>query len=181
MAALRYYELLVHVKYLINLLPVHDIIHRHPFQYQLRKKVLHNDMTKYSCFRKLHLLYTPLAGTSVTVSSMYIWYFFCSEGYFDVCCCVKAGSCGEEKCPDFCLFMEGCVCNCVAISASRTFVMEKYELSSDPCDYRLIRINNFLQMLACACSILAIFISELQQIARYLKYWFFLLGNFFIV
>jgi len=120
-------------------------------------------MTKYSCFRK----FTHLFLSSTTASDQ----LYCTaEGYFDVCCCVKAGSCGEEKCPDFCLFLEGCVCNCVAISASRTYVMEKYELSSDPCDYRLIRINNFLQMLACACSILALFISELQQIARFVMH-----------
>lgn len=131
-------------------------------QYQLRKKVLHDDMTKYSCFRKWHVFYR----IHLRCSNNTLYVSLRSEGYFDVCCCIKAGSCGEEKCPDFCLFMEGCVCNCVAISASRTYVMEKYELSSDPCDYRLIRINNFLQMLACACSILAIFISELQQIAR---------------
>lgn len=96
-------------------------------------------------------------------------YYFCQhsvEGYFNVCCCIKAGTFGEENCPDFCLFMEGCVCNCVAVSASRQFVMEKYDLSSDECDYRLIRINNFLQMLACVCSILAIFISELREASR---------------
>ncbi len=44
--------------------------------------------------------------------------------------------------------------------------MEKYDLASDPCDYRLIRINNALQILACVCNILAIFIAELRQIAQ---------------
>mmetsp|Transcript_1148 Transcript_1148/g.1870 ORF Transcript_1148/g.1870 Transcript_1148/m.1870 type:complete len:215 (-) Transcript_1148:130-774(-) len=106
-------------------------------QYLLRKKILHNDMTKFSCF----------------------------QGYFDVCC-IKAGTCGESSAPDFCLFCEGCVCNCVAISASRHYVMEKYDLSSDACDYRLIRINNFLQALACFCSILALFMFEFQECAR---------------
>ncbi|KAJ1424822.1 hypothetical protein B484DRAFT_96148 [Ochromonadaceae sp. CCMP2298] len=110
-------------------------------QYRLRKNILLDDMTKYSCF----------------------------QGYFDCCGFFKAGSCGEQSCPDLCLFLEGCVCNCMAISASRAYVMEKYDLSSDPCDYRLIRINNCLQALACLCSILAIFISELRQIARLLS------------
>lgn len=45
--------------------------------------------------------------------------------------------------------------------------MEKYDLSSEPCDYRLIRINNCLQALACICTILAIFISDLKNLARY--------------
>lgn len=44
--------------------------------------------------------------------------------------------------------------------------MEKYDLSSDPCDYRLIRINNCLQVFACICHILAIFDENLRQIAQ---------------
>jgi hypothetical protein len=44
--------------------------------------------------------------------------------------------------------------------------MEKYELSSDACDYRLIRINNMLQMLACFCTILAIFMPSFRDMAR---------------
>lgn len=83
-----------------------------------------------------------------------------------MCCCIKAGSCGEQSCPDLCLFLESCVCNCFAVSASRMYVMEKYDLGSDPCDYRLIRINNCLQILACVCNILAIFIAELRDLAR---------------
>jgi hypothetical protein len=57
------------------------------------------------------------------------------------------------------------VCNCFAISASRMYIMEKYDLSSDPCDYRLIRINNCLQVFSCVCSVLAIFIDELREVA----------------
>lgn len=45
--------------------------------------------------------------------------------------------------------------------------MDKYELSSDQCDYRLIRINNALQMLACVCNILAIFMAQFRDMARY--------------
>lgn len=44
--------------------------------------------------------------------------------------------------------------------------MEKYDLKSDPCDYRLIRINNCLQMLACICDIAAIFVADLRQLAN---------------
>eukprot|EP01035_Chromulina_nebulosa_P049123 gene49123-66704_t len=46
------------------------------------------------------------------------------------------------------------------------YVMEKYDLQSDPCDYRLIRINNCLQVFACVCDILAIFIDSLREVAR---------------
>jgi len=107
-------------------------------QYLLRRKVLHGDMTKYSCF----------------------------QGYFNICCCFKAGACGEQSCPDFCLCLESCCCNFVAISASRMYVQEKYNLGSDPCDYRLIRINNCLQIIACICDILAIFIAQLREVAH---------------
>eukprot|EP01036_Dinobryon_divergens_P031925 gene31925-41417_t len=106
-------------------------------QYLLRKKILNDDMTKYSCF----------------------------QGYFNFCC-IKAGSCGESSSPDLCLFCESCFCNFAAMSASRMYVMEKYDLQSDPCDYRLIRINNCLQIIACFCDILAIFIGGLNEIAR---------------
>lgn len=107
-------------------------------QYSLRRKVLDYDMSKYSCF----------------------------QGYFNLCCCIKAGSCGESSCPTLCLCCESWVCNFAAISASRMYVMEKYDLTSDPCDYRLIRINNCLQILACICTLLSIFIQELRDIAR---------------
>ena len=86
-------------------------------QYMLRKKVLDNDMSRYTC----------------------------GQGYFD-CLCFRAGSCGEQYCPHVCLFLEGCFCNCIAVSATRIYLMDKYNLRSDPCDYRLIRINNCLQL-----------------------------------
>jgi hypothetical protein len=63
--------------------------------------------------------------------------------------------------------MEGCFCNCIAVSANRGYVMEKFDLSADPCDYRLIRINNCLQALSCICNILAIFLSDIRNLARY--------------
>jgi len=87
------------------------------------------------------------------------------EGYFN-CCCFKAGSCGEQTCPDCCLCFEAHCCNFLAVSASRVYVMEKYDLTSDPCDYRLIRCNNCLQLSACLCNILAIFIKEFKELAR---------------
>lgn len=81
------------------------------------------------------------------------------------CCGCKAGSCCETHCPTLCLCFEAHCCNFMAVSSSRMYVMEKYDLSSDPCDYRLIRINNCLQCLACICSILGTFISGFRELA----------------
>ncbi len=97
-------------------------------QFLLRKRVLQGDLTQYQC----------------------------CQGYVNICC-FKAGSCGENYCPSCCLFCESCCCNCFAVSASRMYVMDRYDLESDPCDYRLIRINNCIQCLACVCDILAQF------------------------
>jgi len=111
-------------------------------QYALRSKVLDGDMSKYECF----------------------------QGYFNVCCCIKAGSCGEKSCPQLCLCCEAWVCNFAAVSASRQYVMEKYDLASDPCDYRLIRCNNCLQMLACFCSILSMVVDGFDQLAAIINW-----------
>jgi len=73
---------------------------------------------------------------------------------------------GEQSCPDLCLCIEAHCCNGFAVSASRTYIQEKYQLQSDPCDYRLIYISNALQCLACICDILAVFVAELREIAR---------------
>lgn len=54
----------------------------------------------------------------------------------------------------------------VAVSASRQYVMEEYNLESDPCDYRLIRINNCIQFFACFCSILALFDENLRELSQ---------------
>jgi hypothetical protein len=72
----------------------------------------------------------------------------------------------ESTCPDLCLCIEGTCCNSCAVSASRIYVIEKYDLSSDPCDYRIIRINNCLQILACVCQVAAIFVPDLREVAR---------------
>jgi len=105
-------------------------------QYLLRRKILDGDMENYRCF----------------------------QGYFQFCF-IRGGNCGESQCPDLCAFAEGCCCNCFAVSASRFHMMDKYSLDSDPCDYRLIRINNCLQLLACLCNIVAIFVKEVRSLS----------------
>lgn len=95
--------------------------------------------------------------------------YVCCQGYLNICC-FQAGIVGEESCPDLCLCLEACLCNGFAVSASRMYVMDKYQLSSDPCDYRLIRINNCIQLFACICNLAALFNRDLRHLSRILDH-----------
>jgi len=54
------------------------------------------------------------------------------------------------------MFLEGCCCPGMAVSASQGLVMQQYGLGLDEDDVRLIRCNNCLQWLACVASCLNI-------------------------
>lgn len=83
--------------------------------------------------------------------------YICCQGYISGCCCCKPGHLGEKSCPGCCLCIEATLCNSCAVSSTRAYVMDKYNLQSDPWDRRIIRFNNCIQMLACICDILALF------------------------
>ena len=106
-------------------------------QYALRRKALNYNMKKYTC----------------------------CQGYYDGFCCglIQSNQLGEQNCPDLCAFVEGCFCNSCAVSATRLYVIEKYNLRTDPCDNRIIFLNNAIQMLACIFDILAIWIDDLRH------------------
>lgn len=106
-------------------------------QFLLRRKVLDGDMSKYKC----------------------------CQGYYNGCCCCTPKMCCDTTCPTLCLCLESFVCNFAAVSASRNYVMDKYDLSSDPCDYRLIAFANFMQCLACICRILGTISSSFRHLA----------------
>eukprot|EP00736_Rhodelphis_marinus_P005417 Rmarinus@m.11427 len=95
-----------------------------------RKKVLDGDLSKYTC----------------------------CQGYMDCAmgpCKFTAGeTCHEKDCPEMCLCLESCCCLGLSVSSTRNYVMDQRQLHSDPCDRRIIRCNNFLQMLACVCDII---------------------------
>lgn len=110
-------------------------------QYSLRYKLLEGDMNKYQCF----------------------------QGIWDpICCCIHPGQMGEKDCPGLCLFCEALWCNSLAVSATRIVTMEKYQLRSDPCDYRLIWCSNLINCLSCICDVLAIIDDSFQQCANIL-------------
>jgi len=91
--------------------------------------------------------------------------YVCCQGYSD-CMCFKAGQCYEQSCPAFCLGVESCCCVGPGMSSSREFVMDQYSLRPDACDNRIIRLTNCLQVLSCVCDILAIFMSQLRDLAH---------------
>eukprot|EP00640_Fibrocapsa_japonica_P004394 CAMPEP_0113935946 /NCGR_PEP_ID=MMETSP1339-20121228/2967_1 /TAXON_ID=94617 /ORGANISM="Fibrocapsa japonica" /LENGTH=226 /DNA_ID=CAMNT_0000938251 /DNA_START=97 /DNA_END=777 /DNA_ORIENTATION=- /assembly_acc=CAM_ASM_000762 len=110
-------------------------------QYIIRQKALEGDMSNYRC----------------------------CQGYYDEAC-LKSGSCGESSCPEVCLCFEATFCNSCAVSSTRRLVMDTYLLQSDPCDRRLIRLNNCIQCLTCPCHILAICDPEFRDCAQPVDY-----------
>lgn len=70
-----------------------------------------------------------------------------NQGYMDNYC-FHAGSCGERDCPSFCLCLEASLCVGPSMSSSRISMMDQYRLRPDPCDNRIIRLTNCLQILS---------------------------------
>lgn len=83
--------------------------------------------------------------------------------------CYKAGTFGDQGNP-CCLACEGLCCSSCAVSSTRFYVMDKFDLASDPCDRRIIRFNNFMQLLACVCEILAIFDPSFRDCAQIIRF-----------
>lgn len=95
--------------------------------------------------------------------------YTCCQGYLDNPC-FRAGSCGEQSCPEFCLVCETVWCLGPSMSTSRMFVMDQYDLKPDPCDNQVVRMTNCLLMLSCVCDILSIFMRELRHLAHILHH-----------
>ncbi|CAM9236722.1 unnamed protein product [Ectocarpus sp. 12 AP-2014] len=91
--------------------------------------------------------------------------YVCCQGYFPTHCC-EPGDCGERRCPCFCLCMESFLCPSCAVSSSRMYLMDKFEVQPDPWDNRIIRFNNCLQLLSCICHCAAIFVQDFRELAR---------------
>jgi len=69
----------------------------------------------------------------------------------------------ERTHPECFLCLEVAFCPSCAVSSTRMLVMDKYELHSDPCDRKLIRINNALQCWTMLIDTAAICIPELRD------------------
>lgn len=68
------------------------------------------------------------------------------------------------------LFLQAFFCECFAISATRMYVQMERQIVTDPCDNRIIRLNNLIQLLACICQILAMIDSSFQACAEIMKF-----------
>lgn len=74
----------------------------------------------------------------------------CCQGYICGGCFKWFDNCAQS-CPCCCLFCEVTLCCPCAVSSNRWFVQHERQIRSDPCDNRIIRLNNCLQCLACLC------------------------------
>ncbi len=71
--------------------------------------------------------------------------------------------------PEVCLCLEVIFCEACSISATRMAMMDSRDIQPDPCDSRLIRLNNCLALLACIFHILALIEDSLAQIAALIE------------
>ena len=106
-------------------------------QVSLRYRVLQGDLGKYRFYQNqfAHYWFTPLPS-----------------------------SC-ERSNPLLSLWCEACCCNGCALSASRSVVMDSFDLRSSGTDFRLIRCSNCMQGLACICDCLAICNSNCRRLS----------------
>eukprot|EP01059_Diplonema_ambulator_P018734 TRINITY_DN312_c0_g1_i1.p2 TRINITY_DN312_c0_g1~~TRINITY_DN312_c0_g1_i1.p2 ORF type:complete len:265 (+),score=46.60 TRINITY_DN312_c0_g1_i1:94-888(+) len=90
----------------------------------------------------------------------------CCQGVIPACACFKPGEMGEADNAWCCLCLEAWCCTGISTSSTYIFVMDTYQLDNDPCYNRFVRFNNCMQILACFCSIAAIFMRELEDAAQ---------------
>jgi len=74
-----------------------------------------------------------------------------------------------RQCPWFCLTLETIICPGFASSSTRLYVQDERQIVTDPCDNRIIRFNNLLQLLRCICDVLAICFGDLRPIAELIR------------
>jgi len=107
-------------------------------QYKLREKALNGDISNYKC----------------------------CQGYYDNRC-FKAGKYGDTG-SAFCMCIEACCCTECMVSSSRMLVMDSLDIMPDPCDNRIIRFNNCLQLLSCVCWIASMIEPSFRDLAAIL-------------
>jgi len=94
--------------------------------------------------------------------------YTCTQQMEYDCCCFKPGRMGDKG-SMACLLLEGFCCPVMGMSFTRLYIMEKQNIRPDPVDFQLIAFSNCVQILACICQILAIFIDSLEACADLLS------------
>lgn len=92
--------------------------------------------------------------------------YICCAGYIPACMCFVPGQCHEKEMPRTCMCLEAWCCPGLSVSSTRFLIMDQYSLRPDPCDNRLVRANNAIQLLSCICHIAAQFDRNLRDLAQ---------------
>ena len=93
-------------------------------------------------------------------------HYECCQGY-SPCCndtirdCSKGNVC--------CLCVESWCCSGFAMSATKFVMQDHYNITTDPCDVRLIRFNNCMQCLACVCEVMALINGSFRDCAQLVR------------
>ncbi|KAJ9453825.1 hypothetical protein DIPPA_26291 [Diplonema papillatum] len=93
----------------------------------------------------------------------------CCQGTVGPMCCFKPGEMGEADNAMACLCLEGFFCTGCSTSASYIYTMQAYQLENDPYYNKFVRFSNAMQMLACLCSLAAMFIQDLRDAAQCIR------------
>tara|TARA_Y100000389_G_scaffold168964_1_gene174931 strand:+ start:909 stop:1667 length:759 start_codon:yes stop_codon:yes gene_type:complete len=76
-------------------------------------------------------------------------HYSCFQGYFQACCFTNYIP--QNKFPLLSISLESLLCPGLSVSSTRFLLMDNYNLTLDPCDNRIIRLNNFLLISKCIC------------------------------
>lgn len=112
----------------------------------------------YIRYKVLNLLHPDNAWTNYSIF----------QGYYPLCCCFDINHISYNNFPRTSLFLESLCCPSMAISSTRFLLMDKYDLTLDPCDNRIVRVNNFIQVADCICIIASKFDYKLLKIVKIL-------------
>merc|ERR1711865_402303 len=94
--------------------------------------------------------------------------YTCCQSKFAGCCCIKPGKVGEKTCPCLCQCLESCIFPFIAMSSTRYATMDHYQIGSDEQDRQILRVEQYCQMCACACRLLAMCFDEFKEASHYM-------------
>eukprot|EP00038_Savillea_parva_P012186 m.202849 g.202849 ORF g.202849 m.202849 type:complete len:520 (-) comp21955_c0_seq1:27-1586(-) len=102
--------------------------------YQVRKRILDNDMSKYKCCQGRY-------------DGPYCCAAYCEGQPFTL----KAGTHGEKDNPHLCLCLEAHCCLCCSFYSSRGYMRDERAYAMDPTEIRVQRCISFFHMVARYC------------------------------